>query len=534
MFLNGEAKMALEAALPGYLLGRRWFGGKAKQIASVEIVEAMPLRYEADGAYIVIIQVNYRDGEPQRYVLPLAVDRDSDGVRQPGSVVTRVELADEHGEVEQTNLVDATFDTDFTLGLLDSVRSSLQLKTGSGEIRAWHRLPVQASDTSEGELKASVMGAEQSNTSIKYGDRYILKLFRRLEEGTSPELEFGRYLGRRGFANTPPLVGAIEYQVDSEEALTLAILQRFVRNEGDAWSFTLRALEGYYERVAQHQVDGSDQMKEGTQLLDAAGGEIAEGMPSAIGDYVDWARLLGRRTGELHVALGSATEDDAFEPKPFTRDYQDSLYTAMQDLTKQAFGMLRYKLGTLPAEARAEAVALMEKEGEVAARFEPLKERPIAALRTRCHGDYHLGQVLFTGDDFMIIDFEGEPVRSLAERRRMHSPLKDVAGMLRSYHYAAYFGLLEYMSGHGEMPVEETARLEAWARVWQLGVSAAYLGEYLATVQDAGIVPESRDDLQVVLDAHLLEKAVYELIYELNNRPDWVHIPLQGILQLVR
>jgi maltose alpha-D-glucosyltransferase/alpha-amylase len=232
----------------------------------------------------------------------------------------------------------------------------------------------------------------------------------------------------------------------------------------------------------------------------------------------------------MHIALAADPNNPAFAPEPYTPDYQRAMHDSMSGLVSQAFGLLRGRAGALPVEARDEAAALISREADVQGRFQPLLERPIDAVKTRVHGDYHLGQVLFTGSDFMIIDFEGEPVRSLTERRLKHSPLKDVSGMLRSFHYAAYSGLFDHRKGGS---TESNAALEQMADAWQLWVSSTYLREYLQTAGNARFLPQNRGDLQIVLDAYLLEKAVYELIYELSNRPNWVAIPLKGILYLI-
>lgn len=507
---DGANKQAFEAALPEYLLARRWFGGKARNISSVALADVMPLDHGHSQSYITILRVNYADDTYQHYVLPVSIAHDAN----PKGLIT---------SLNDTVLYDATFNPDFTLALLDAIKHRRLFAGPSGEVAASHTPAFESLDTTTTQNEPSIMGAEQSNTSIKYGDELILKLFRRLEEGTSPELEIGRFLGDKGFAHTPPLYGALEYNV-AEEPITLAILQGFVPNRGDAWSFTLEMVADYFKRGV------TPALPEQAHLLDLANEDMPGQAAEVIGDYLQWAQLLGRRTAEMHIALASDPSDPAFAPEAYTPEYQRAMYDAMTALTGTAFGLLRGRADSLPAQAQDEASALMSRQDDVQERFRPLLDRSLQAVKTRVHGDYHLGQVLFTGSDFMIIDFEGEPVRVLAERRLKHSPLKDVAGMLRSFHYAAYSGLFDHQKNGG---TEEMATLEGRADAWQLWVSAAYLRSYLLTASNASFLPPTRDDLQVVLDAYLLEKAVYELIYELNNRPNWVMIPLKGILPLI-
>jgi maltose alpha-D-glucosyltransferase/alpha-amylase len=300
-------------------------------------------------------------------------------------------------------------------------------------------------------------------------------------------------------------------------------LHAYVPNEGDAWSYTLDELGAYYERALTLPPEDRDigiPADHPLELLDTAIPERAEQL---IGAYLGSARLLGRRTAELHLALASDPDDPAFAPEAFSALYQRSLYQSMRSLTGQVFGLLRRRTKDLP-----ETVQVLDLEDDIVVRFRSLTDEVIEATRIRCHGDYHLGQVLWTGKDFVIIDFEGEPARPLSERRIKRSPLRDVAGMIRSYHYAAYTPVYGGRA-HGHDP----AVLMLWARLWYLCTSAAFLEEYLAATAGSFIVPQSRRQTRTLLDAYLLEKAVYEVGYEANNRPDWIKIPIQGILQLL-
>jgi maltose alpha-D-glucosyltransferase/alpha-amylase len=266
--------------------------------------------------------------------------------------------------------------------------------------------------------------------------------------------------------------------------------------------------------------------------------ELSRGQPStlaqeALGAYMQTAGLLGRRTAEMHRALASDPEDPAFAPEPFTSLYQRSLYQSMRNLTAHAFHLLRDRQGDLPKHVTAEAKRLAGAEDRVLQTFHSIVGRKVEASRTRCHGDYHLGQVLHAGRDFVIIDFEGEPARSVTERRIKRSPLRDVAGMLRSFDYAVHT-VLYGPAGLGVIRPEEAPGLEPLATFWRKWVSASFLAGYLNNAQGASFVPPSVDQLDLLLRILLLEKAVYELAYELNNRPHWVQIPIRGILQLLK
>ncbi len=266
-----------------------------------------------------------------------------------------------------------------------------------------------------------------------------------------------------------------------------------------------------------------------SHILDLIEEEIPQIAQDTIGSYLESARQLGERTGELHVALASDRKDPAFSPEPYTDFNRRALYQSMRSLADQSLALLGQRLKSLPEEIHADAAKVLSLENDIFKRFQMLTEKKIKAMRMRCHGDYHLGQVLYTGKDFVIIDFEGEPARPVSERRLKRSPLRDVAGMLRSFHYA----VISALRGDALRP-EDLPNLEPWSRLWHTWVCVAFLKSYFDATKDVRILPESNSDLKILLDIHLLEKAAYELAYELNNRPDWVKVPLQGILELMQ
>ena len=530
---QGKNKAALEKLLPDYLMTVRWFGGKARQIAGVALTTSIPLPCEQLKPYIANIRVDYEDGGSQTYVLPLDFAQGKRGEQiesdSPQAVIARFEVGGTEGM-----LYDASQDKAFATLLLDSIRKGETFGDGDYKLVAWPTAAFAHVVGEEGEqVEPKIMKAQQSNTSIAYGGRAILKMFRRLEEGTSPDLEIGRFLGQQGFEHTPPLAGALEFKTgEGDEPLTLAILQGFVSNQGDAWEYTLDSLEGYFDSAASGGADNVPESPRGEHLLEMLDQQVPAPVREALGPYLDSARLLGRRTAEMHVALASDEQDPAFAPEPFTREYLRSRYQSVSGLTEQAFGLLENKAADLPGETRDQAREVIRSREHILSRFEAMLQGEIEAVRTRVHGDYHLGQVLWTGSDFVIIDFEGEPVRSLKERREKHSPLKDVTGMLRSFHYAAYAAMFSRIT-KDVVASESQAGIEGWADAWHKWVSVAYLKEYLEVAGLGNFLPRNPADLRTLFDIYLLEKAVYELIYELNNRPDWVRIPLQGVRELI-
>ncbi|HKJ93034.1 MAG TPA: phosphotransferase, partial [Longimicrobiales bacterium] len=289
----------------------------------------------------------------------------------------------------------------------------------------------------------------------------------------------------------------------------------------------LDSLSSYYERIAAQKPEPPELAPGTAALLERAAGEPPESVRELAGAYLESARLIGVRTAEMHATLASVADNPDFAPEPFSALYQRSLYQSMRNQVGRVLNTLNRSLPALPPALQEEARSVLELRGAILTRLRRLVGEKMTGSRIRTHGDYHLGQVLYTGRDFVIIDFEGEPARALTERRLKRSPLRDVAGMLRSFHYAAHAALMsEELRGLAH--AGELNGTDQWAQYWTQWVGAAFLGAYLETA-GAGFLPTRRRDLELLLDAHLLEKAVYELGYELNNRPDWTRIPVRGI-----
>jgi maltose alpha-D-glucosyltransferase/alpha-amylase len=382
-------------------------------------------------------------------------------------------------------------------------------------------------------LAAAPVKGEQTNSSIVYGDRLILKLLRKVEAGTNPDLEIGRFLTERtSFTGSPPVAGHLEYRREGEEPVVLGLLTGFVPNEGDTWTFTLDELERYFEAILSRPEPLPQDAASREPLL-----KRIEGVPPPVfrdlaGSFLEVARRLGQRTADLHVALASVHDDPDFAPEPFLPHYQRSIYQSMRNRLAPTVAGLRRKARDLPEAVRADAQKVLELEGKILERFKAVSTAKLQAVRIRIHGDLHLGQVLNTGKDFAFLDFEGEPGRPISERRIKRSPLRDVAGMLRSFHYASQAALFDRL-GREETPQDRLASLETGARLWYAWTASAFLRAYLDRSGPAAYLPGSRETLGIFLDAFILDKCVYELDYELNHRPYWVRIPLKGLLHIL-
>ncbi len=531
--LPNHARLA--EVLPKALLSRRWFGGKARTIRGAQVVDIIPINYQSTTAFIVLLQIDYTEGTAETYVLPLAYAEGAHAAEiqehTPHAMIAAVRMKDGGGI-----LYDALNDPGFCRVMLDSVAQNRRAEGEQGSIVASQtHIFRQMSIPTEAVMEPRVVRGEQSNTSVIFGNSLILKLFRRVDEGMNPDLEIGRFLTEKtNFQQIAPVVGSIEYSRRRSEPMTMVIMQQFVPNEGDAWRYTLDVLSSYLELSAAYHDPAFAETTLKETIFTLAEGDIPTVAGEVIGFYLESARLLGQRTAEMHLALASDPGNAEFRPEPFTSLYQRSIYQSMRSRALDTFITLRKKLATFPDAAREDALTLLEHEEQVIARFFRVLGQKIEAMRTRCHGDYHLGQVLFTGNDFVIIDFEGEPARSLSERRMKRSPLVDVAGMLRSFEYAVYTELHRQTDMHTDPQEGDTSVYDLWGQFWYKWVAALFLKEYLNVADQASFIPGNRDELYGLLQAYMLDKAVYELGYEMNNRPDWVHIPIRSILNIIQ
>jgi len=530
----GRAKTNLERILPAYLLTCRWFGVKSQPIRSLKNIDVVPFSVDSVTVFFTSWEVQYAGAAPEIYSLPLAFAAGDHAfeLRQGNMQAIVAQLKIKAATVETEGILyDALYDPAFCKALLGAVERGRSVKRGTTEVRA---LPSKAFQVvrggSEVSLEPSMVKRDQRNTSIIYGERLILKFFHRVAEGVDPDVEIGRFITEKtSFVHTPAFAGHLEIRKGRGEPSTLAILQALMANEGDAWRYTLDRLGHYFEDILSRQLNPQEAILPEHSLIDLAEQEVPVSAQEAIGSYLSSARLLGQRTGELHRALASDTKDPAFAPEPFTASYRRSLYQRLRSLADDSLNLLEQRLALLPQDSRPDAEKILRLENRVIDRFRQILDRNMTAVRIRCHGDYHLGKVLFTGKDFIIIDFEGEPGRPVTERRQKRSPLRDVASMIRSFSHAA----MAKLKDRAVRP-EDVAQLKPWARFWNFWVSVEFLKGFLQAASDATFIPKSRDEIRLLLDVFLLEQAIYELSYELNNRPDWVQVPIAGILEMLQ
>jgi maltose alpha-D-glucosyltransferase/alpha-amylase len=511
---------SLRDAIPNipieWLRGRRWFSSKGRTIASIAVADwgALPIDQPA---ILALALVRYTSGRDEQYFLPLVGSPEA----QPAGVHVPPALSIGHqGATWYAH--DAFQFAAFRRLLLERLISGEDVPMQGGRLVFRPEAALRQSPPPLEEIK--LVTTEQSNSSIIYDRQAILKCFRRVVAGVNPDVEVSRFLTTQaGFRHTPAMLGSIAYVAAGGVEHSLGLLQSFVRNEGDAWEHTLVELGRFFSAVRHKDYVSDDMLLHETRRLAAT--------------QLDTIRHLGSLTGDMHRALASDTQDPDFAPRPLAADQVAAWQTAIRAESDAILGELERRADQLPREQRDAVAALLAARPRIAGRIAQLAALGDTGLvSTRYHGDYHLGQVLVSEQGLLILDFEGEPLRSLAERRAHSSPLKDVAGMLRSLSYAAYTALIsaENKAVAAADPAEPIHRqLAAWADAWERCARDAFRDGYMSAAQGAAFVPQQPELRDAAIAVFELEKALYELNYELNNRPDWLPIPLHGILRVV-
>jgi maltose alpha-D-glucosyltransferase / alpha-amylase len=505
---------------PTFLARQRWFAAKDRRIekaavAAKGVIARAPQEGAASDSYLAeIIDVRLRGGGGQRYFLPLATvwgAAESES-RQGLAALTVAELRQFRREGA---LVDALSQDGFALTLMDAIARDARLPLEGGEIRCAPTISFEASMMPE-RFTVRRGSVEQSNTSVFFDEYGMLKLYRRLEPGPHPEIEISRFLVERaGFANTPPPLATLELRLDGDggmQSMALGVLFGFVRNQGDGWAQALDYLTRYLDDAL------------------IASGERSSELPDPDHFFLALARQIGIRTAEMHRALATQGENDpAFAPEPITRDDIVEWRRALEAGAAAMLAQLQRERTRLPERAEGLAAQLTAARDDLLAVVRTLLPDEICGLKTRLHGDYHLGQTIVVHNDFYIVDFEGEPSRPLAERRAKSSPLRDVAGMIRSFDYAAVTAVRRLAETRAAAEPRMTELAESWRQRAVDGFRAAYR----KTMRGCRSYPENKKQANDLIAFFTLEKAVYEVSYELANRPAWVDIPLQGILAIL-
>jgi maltose alpha-D-glucosyltransferase / alpha-amylase len=516
-----------DRVLQSYLTRSRWYREKSRSVRKIQIIDRMAFGTRENRAWMLFAAIDFADDRSETYLVPaaLAFREEAAGLSEetPQAVIANVTVKEEPGLI-----YDAVYDAEVREQILNYLlnRKTVPTEEGTLTFTRGRAAKLLAADLEPGD-NSRVLRVEQSNTSMLYGDVFFFKLYRKLEDGINPDIEMLRHLSERHrFPQVPSYAASVEYRGPRHSGAALGMLVSFVPSQGDAWSYVLEAVSRYFENILS-QPESNARLAKPTDLFSVSSEEIPDEF-ALLADsfFLSMVELLGKRTGELHLRLASEKIDKDFVPEPFSRLYQRSVYQSLRSLLKRVVTLVNQKKRRAKSEEERETLQrMLDLEGPILSQFATITKGKIEAQKIRIHGDYHLGQVLFTGKDFVIIDLEGEPARSLGERRLKFGAFRDVAGMIRSFHYAISQQYFLYT----QTRPEDAEALTHSVDVWYGYVAGLFLSAYLETVNSATFVPKDPEALKQMLNVFLLEKAVYEVSYEINNRPDWLSIPIQGL-----
>ncbi len=527
--MNESLLKSVHKLLNEYIQKIRWFSERAKKLRAIAIDDIITLKEGERNSYIVIITSSYIGSKDERYLvlLSIALGEEMVNIRQkhPKAVIAQVNLDDGEGL-----LYDGAHNEKVREILFGIILQRSKIKNNRGFLAGLSdkrfRTKVQPGELP---LPSRVLSSSQSNTSLLYDQRFFLKLYRTPEPGSNPEPDVIRALTKHtSFRNFPAYAGALEYSFNDSVRMTLGLLVDFVPNEGNAWGFARRAVESFFDRV--------DSAREQLVKYGHNPEEIIKNMPREapveLFDpfFIEMVELLGKRTAEMHMALASIKGEKEFAEEPFSLLYQKSLYQSFRTLIRRTLGQMKDSRQKPDAGQSDLVDEILQKEEVLLSAIKQILERKrIHTSKIRIHGDYHLRKVLFTGKDFVIIDFEGEPTYSLTSTSLKYCPFKDVAGMLSSFNYVVYMGYLE----HEAKQTGWDAFMNPWVDMWYRKVVDVFLNSYLKTAGSSSFIPSEPGEIEDLLLVYTIEKAIYRIDYEFNNRPDMLHIPLNGVKSIL-
>lgn len=507
----------LSDVLEKYIVKKRWYGGKSSKMKYIELAEYFRIQQHEEVYYGLILEVNFQEAFYQHYFLPIAFVTDENFAQENRILPVSIEH-------QKGYIIDAVHLEAFRKLVFERILTAEPIdKT---KVR-YHKNALFENIAYE---SSRFMGVEQSNTSIVYNEKYVLKFFRRIYVDRNPDYEMSRFLSEiSDYKNTPLYLGSINVIDSDQSTLTIALMQELVENEGDAWDYILKEIHKVFMNLQFKNIN----VKHLPKVTSFERLEIADVSP----EIIDWiglnllhkTQVLAKRTAEMHIALGSEFTDTAFEPTHFNGDYEVWLKNRLLYQFQNRLNTVENNLHKLKGMALDLANDFLARKNEIRKRFVDFDWTKLKGLRIRIHGDYHLGQILVQNDDFYIIDFEGEPESTIRDRKVKQPPLKDVAGLFRSYHYAIYSSIFNNKDLYKESQEE---LFEAGEILYNYIINV-FLGTYVALIKKANLNIGYKEERIFLLQYSLLEKAVYELGYELNSRPQWAVIPLKGISNII-
>jgi maltose alpha-D-glucosyltransferase/alpha-amylase len=510
-------RVFLSDVLEKYIVKQRWYGGKASQLKYIELAEYFRIQQHGEVYYGLILEVNFTEAFYQHYFLPIAFVSDESFAQDDR--ILPISIQNQEGFIIDAINLEAFRKVVFERILTALPKDKTRVRYHKSEL------------FKDCEYESSrYMGLEQSNTSIVYNEKYVLKFFRRIYADRNPDYEMSRFLSdKKDFKNTPAYLGSIQIKDSDNTNITIGLMQEMVENQGDAWEYMLGEFHKVFSNLEYKRIDISKL----PQTEDFGRLEIRDVPPQII----DWVGLnvftkiqtLAKRTAEMHIALGSEFEDTAFTPAHFNGDYTVWLKNRLLYQFQNRLNTIENSLDKLDGLALELANEFLEKKNIIRKRFVDFDWTKLKGERIRVHGDYHLGQVLVKDDDFYILDFEGEPESTIRDRKVKQPPLKDIAGLFRSFHYAIYATIFNNIDSY---KYEQEALFEAGEILYKY-LNSVFLGTYVEKIQEANLNIGYNQERIFLLKYAMLEKAVYELGYELNSRPQWAVIPLKGISNII-
>ncbi|MFI8379757.1 maltose alpha-D-glucosyltransferase [Leeuwenhoekiella sp. NPDC079379] len=524
LFNTKNRKYLEEKLLPGYFKGKYWFGDRERTIQSMHITNLFDIPVENLQVKNLIVEVIFNEGLPEIYQLPVCFIENThesllEAVPQNGI------LAELTLESTEGLFVDAVYTEPFRSYLFYSLQQGKTLKLGKEALLFEKGSLTPGANIDH--VGSRLIETKQSNTSIIYDHRYFLKLYRRLDSTINPDAEIAQYLTETvKFENTPDYMGSLIYATKNQNRAVLGMMQDLVINTSTGWENTTDAAHRYIERVETQEHTETPEFDVSKRTHALVYEDLKENDQLLLDNIIpERLSLLGKRSAEIHIALSNLKGFMGVEQEEFSLHYRRSLYSALQSLTREAFEKLKKAIPTLPEAIKQEAETVFSRKGEVLSCFKRVFDHKIDTLKIRTHGDFQLQNLLWTGKDFIIINFEGDPSKAFSERRILRSGLRDVAAMIRSLHYAAYSPIL----GQNYTDSYTPSDLETWVEAWYYYTTRFYLNGYNETMQDSQLIPQNETDYNVVLNTFLLEKSLIELTTELENRPHWSLIALRGI-----
>ena len=509
-------KVFLSDVLEDYIVKQRWYGGKASHLKYIELAESFRIQKDGEVYYGLILEVNFEESFYQHYFLPIAFVSDENFAKDDR--ILPISIQNQEGFIIDAINLEAFRKVVFERILTAVPKDKTRVRYHKSEL--FKDCKYESS---------RYMGLEQSNTSIVYNEKYVLKFFRRIYSDRNPDYEMSRFLSdKKDFKNTPAYLGSVQIK-DSDINITIGLMQEMVENQGDAWEYMLKEFHKVFSNLEYKRIDISKLPR----TEDFGHLKISD-VPAQI---IDWVGLnvftkiqtLAKRTAEMHIALGSEFEDTAFTPSHFNGDYEVWLKNRLLYQFQNRLNTIENSLHKLDGLALELANEFLEKKNLIRKRFVDFDWTKLKGERIRVHGDYHLGQVLVKDDDFYILDFEGEPESTIRDRKVKQPPLKDIAGLFRSFHYAIYATIFN----NSDLYKQNQEHLFEAGEILYQYLKCVFLETYVTKVQSANLNIGYSQERIFLLKYSMLEKAVYELGYELNSRPRWAVIPLKGISNII-